>query len=355
MNQEIREKIQSEALSKLLSSNGTAKVPMRTGKTLIGLKLARKFNKVLVGYPNVPVLEGWLKDSKSFDIDISHITFTTYKSLKKYDLKSFDLVILDEIDCVSSNNWLQIVKQKPIKLNGLTGTPPESGDKAWFYKNYCPTIFEVPLEETSGTVHKDYSITVHMVPVNKQKNVRLSSGKMWSEYDKINYYNSNYLSTRVFRFMLALIRAIGTSESKFKYLDKLLKTELKDQQVLVFAYDIKNAEMLCENSYHSKNPDSEKSLELFKSNQIKHLSSVGQIKAGVTLPNVHVAVVQHSYASASQASQKLARAMTMLSDNPELKAELHVICLDGTSDVQWVEKGLKYFEKSKITYKTVTL
>ena len=93
---EFRKDLQEKAVSTIIKyNNGTLVLPMRSGKTLVGLKIASNFKKVLVSYPIETIKKGWLSDAKEFGFDISHITFTTHLSLDKHDLSEFDCVILD--------------------------------------------------------------------------------------------------------------------------------------------------------------------------------------------------------------------------------------------------------------------
>lgn len=92
----FREQVQKESVKELLRyERGTANVAMRLGKTLVGLKIASNFKKVLVSYPIETIKKGWLSDAEEFGFDISHITFTTHLSLSKHNLSEFDCVILD--------------------------------------------------------------------------------------------------------------------------------------------------------------------------------------------------------------------------------------------------------------------
>jgi len=92
----FREQVQKEASETLLKFDcGTANVAMRLGKTLIGLKIASNFKKVLVSYPIETIKKGWISDAQEFGFDISHVIFTTHLSLSKHDLSQFDCIILD--------------------------------------------------------------------------------------------------------------------------------------------------------------------------------------------------------------------------------------------------------------------
>ena len=100
----FREQIQKEATETLLKFDcGTANVAMRLGKTLIGLKIASNFKKVLVSYPIETIKKGWISDAQEFGFDISHVIFTTHLSLSKHDLSQFDCIILDEFSSSKTN------------------------------------------------------------------------------------------------------------------------------------------------------------------------------------------------------------------------------------------------------------
>ena len=93
---DFRQQIQTEAVETALKHNfGSIGLPMRTGKTKVGLDIAKNFNKVLISYPNQSIYNSWKEDSEKFGIDISHCVFTTHISLNKHNLKDYDCVILD--------------------------------------------------------------------------------------------------------------------------------------------------------------------------------------------------------------------------------------------------------------------
>ena len=126
----FREQVQKEANEILLKFDcGTANVAMRLGKTVLGLKIASNFNKVLVSYPIDGIKKGWISDAEEFGFDISNITFTTHLSLTKHDLSQFDCIILDELHNISINNWNYIALSTYKRLYGLTATPPNRGEK----------------------------------------------------------------------------------------------------------------------------------------------------------------------------------------------------------------------------------
>lgn len=341
----FREQVQKEASETLLKFDcGTANVAMRLGKTVLGLKIASNFNKVLVSYPIDGIKKGWISDAEEFEFDISNITFTTHLSLTKHDLSQFDCVILDELHDISINNWEFIAASKYKKLYGLTGTPPNRGEKKSYMNMYCPIRYTKTINETTGITNKDYKIIVHLVKPSEKRDIPLKSGKFWSEKAKIDFYNAKYQSTKQFSIMLMLIRAIQNSKTKFKYLKKLTRSLDKG---LIFVETIEQCDNLPYPSVHSKNSESEYNLEQFKEGNIPILSSIGKLKAGITFKDLNTCVILHCYSSNNKAIQKIGRTLNYVEGE---EAVIHIICLDDTIDVQWCEKGLKDLDQSKIKW-----
>ena len=346
----FREQVQKEASETLLKFDcGTANVAMRLGKTVLGLKIASNFNKVLVSYPIDGIKKGWISDAEEFEFDISNITFTTHLSLTKHDLSQFDCIILDELHDISINNWNYIALSTYKRLYGLTATPPNRGEKKSYMNMYCPVRYTKTMDETTGITNKDYEIIVHLVKPSEKRDIPLKSGKFWSEKAQIDFYTAKYQSTKQFSMMLMLIRAIQNSKTKFEYLKKLAKSL---DRGLIFVETIEQCNNLPYPSVHSKNSESEYNLEQFKQGNIPILSSIGQLKAGITFKNLNTCIILHCYSSNNKAIQKIGRALNYVEGE---KATIHAICLDDTIDVEWCKKGLSQLDQNKITWKKENL
>ena len=341
----FREQIQKEATETLLKFDcGTANVAMRLGKTLIGLKIASNFKKVLVSYPIETIKEGWTSDAEEFGFDISNITFTTHLSLSKHNLKKFDCVILDEIHDISIANWDYISSNLPKKLYGLTATPPNRGEKKQYLSLCCPIRYTKTIDETTGITNKDYEIIVHLINPNEKRDIKLKSGKFWSEKAQIDFYESKYQSTKSFSMMLMLIRSIQNSKTKFEYFKKLAS---QIDRGLLFVETIEQCDSLPYPNVHSKNKESDFNLEQFKEGKIPILSSIGKLKSGITFKNLNTCIILHCYSSNNKAIQKIGRALNYVEGE---KATIHIICLNNTIDTQWTQKGLADLDQSKIKF-----
>lgn len=343
----MRDLIQKEAVETALKYNyGSIGLPMRSGKTRIGLLIANQFNKVLVSYPNASIFNSWMEDSNKFGIPIDNVTFTTHISLSKHDLKSYDCVILDEIHNISVNQWLFIEENMPVRMYGLSGTLPNKGEKLDYLNLYCPVIYKKTLDETTGKLNKDYKITVHLLEPNKAKNIKLKSGNYWSEAQKIAFFDRKYEMSRNFTDMLSVIRAIQDSPTKMNYMKQLSN---KIDRGLFFVETIKQCEELGFESYHSKNPNSEENLAKFKDRKINKLATINQLRSGITFQDLNEVVILHCYSSNNKAAQKLARALNYVEG---MVANIHILCLKGTRDEKWISQGLIEFDQNKIEWKS---
>ena len=342
---EFRKDLQEKAVSTIIKyNNGTLVLPMRSGKTLVGLKIASNFKKVLVSYPIETIKQGWLSDAEEFGFDVSNITFTTHLSLSKHDLSDFDCIIIDEAHDISVANWEFISKNLPKRLYGLTATPPNRGEKKQYFNLYCPIRYSKSMDETTGITNKDYEIIVHLVEPSEKKDIKLKSGKFWSEKTQIDFYESKYQSTKNFSMMLMLIRAIQNSKTKLEYFKKLASTT---DRGLLFLETINQCDNLPYPSVHSKNKESNFNLEEFKNGNIPILSSIGKLKAGITFKDLNICIILHCYSSNNKAIQKIGRALNYVEKE---KATIHIICLNNTIDFSWCKKGLADLDQSKIKW-----
>lgn len=344
----MREEIQKEALDIAMNNKrGALSLPMRSGKTLIGLRIASNFKNVLVVYPNKSIKDSWVGDSIKFNIPSNNLTFSTYMSLKKHDLNTYDCVILDEVHDCSINNWEHLQMFPSIRLYALSGTMPNKGDKYTYLNELCPIIYRKTLDETVGTLQKDYKIYVHLLNPSTANNIKLKSGRSWSDASKIRFWQNKYECSRNFKDMLQLIRAISDSPTKYNYLKKLMSTI---DRSLIFVETSLQADNLNVPTYHSKNKNSEQNLIDFQQNNINQLATINQLKAGVTFTNLNNCLILHCYSSNNKAAQKIGRCLNYVEGE---NAIIHIIGLNNTIDLKWIENGLNDFDKSKIIYKNI--
>lgn len=343
-----REEIHKQALENV-KDFCTLVLPMRNGKSKIGLEIAQKYNKVLVCYPSMSIYDSWLDTSEKFNLSIENITFVTTISFNKINLKEYDIVFIDELHSFSENNINYFIANLPKKAIGLTATPSNFGIKKEFIEDYLPISFKVDMEETTGVSNKDYEIIVHLLNPSKENNIPLKSGKYWSEEAKIRFWDNKYNSTKSFMDMLRLIQTVRDSATKLTYIKQLSS---KMDRGLIFLETIEQCNLLGFPSYNSKDKNSEQNLQDFQDGKINILTSIGQLKAGITFKNVNKAIILHCYSSNNKAMQKLGRTLNLI-EGEEQKAHIDILCLNNTRDVQWCKKGLQDLKQEKIIWKTI--
>jgi superfamily II DNA or RNA helicase len=160
----------------------------------------------------------------------------------------------------------------------------------------------------------------------------------------IDYYlkNYNYYSSNV--NVLSLFNQIKDYHQKIRAAKSVLS--IIDGKALVFSASIKQAEKLCENTYHSKSTDNK--LEDFINDKIDRLSLVNLGSVGSNFLNLkHLLLVQCDSDRNGKSTQKITRILLKEKDK---KPIIWLFCLKGTQDEKWVENTLQSFDKNKIKY-----
>ena len=366
MAEDKREEIQDQALQEIIKHNRcTTAISMRVGKCLIGLRrldlLYQQNNqiRILIVAPKVAIQKSWKDDAKKFGLEhlLPNIKFTTYRSLnlKKQTLE-YDIVILDECHSLLVTNvaWLSSFSGMIL---GLTGTPPkyETSFRARLIKTYCPIVFEYMTNDAvEDHILNDYRVIVHLVPISSEKNipVKKKDGGIFytSEQNSYNYWTEkvNEADSMAAKQKASIMRMKVMQEfrSKVNYAKRHLQQI--DQKCLVFANTQEQADQLCQYSYHSKNKDSIKNLELFNTDQIEKMACVAQLSEGITIPGLAMVLILHSYSNEKNLAQRLARALSL---KPDEVATIHILAYKDTCDANvWVPSALENFDSSKIRY-----
>lgn len=352
--------IQQEALEAIKGKKrGTLALSVGTGKTLVGLKhMASLYHDnafFLVIAPKVSIFQSWKDDAKKFDMEylISHITFSTYLSLTKQDL-DYEAVYLDEAHSLSSSHTKWLDKYKGI-LIGLTGTPPkmEHSERGRIFNEYIPVVYKYETDDAvEDNILNDYEIIVHTLDLDTKQNMKAGKAPKFfytSELANYKYWTgrcgkaSSDKEVQMMRIMR--MKAIMNFPTKEAYAKNLLMSTT--EKTLLFANTQEQADRLCDNSYHSNNPNSEYNLEDFKAGKIDELSCVLQLSEGINIPNLKVGIIMHAYGNERKSSQRIGRLLRL---NPNDKSTIHVLCYKDTIDEDWVIKALEDYDQTKITW-----
>ena len=347
--------IQQECLDSVLPLKlSGAMLGTGSGKTLLGLKhMAHRYNDTalfLVVAPTLSIHNEWQMQAVEHGYEwlLPHITFTTYISLAKQETY-YDQVYADECHHFKLKHvaWLTYYNGKVF---GMTGTYPTSkfSESYKVCSTYCPLSYTYTIEDgIDDGMLNDYKIYIHLLELEgHHKNYKPNYGGLTTEKDDYAMHNRKVNYAKPQRIAMARIhrmKAIQSYNTKVTYAKKLLAQQTT--KTLVFTDYTKQADLLCQHSYHSKNKNSQKNLDMFCKDELLSLSSVQQIAEGANIPNLKTGIILHAYANEKKLAQKIGRLLRL---NPEDKSKQHVLCYNNTVDLDWCKKALKSFDKNKI-------
>lgn len=362
-----KSEIQNEALDILKPlSKGAVEISMGVGKTLLGLMhmdhLYQKGNKsqrFLVVASRLSIFNSWIDDAVKYHYEylLDHIDFTTYRSLGK-KAGNYTGIYLDECHNLKYNHdfYLSTQINQGVTLIGLTGTYPKykTGEKGEMCNKFCPIVYRYKTDSAvEDKILNDYRIYVHRLPLSEQKTIPMKgkNGNKWYVSERQNYdYWTEQISIAPIGKQIQMLRILRMKammgyQSKEQYVEALLKR--RKTKTIVFANTQEQADKLAPHSYHSKNPDSAKNLEMFKAGEIDLLSAVEQLSEGVNIPNLKSGIIMHAYSNNRKASQKIGRLLRL---NPNDTSGIHILCYKGTVDEQWVASAIEDFDQDKVIW-----
>lgn len=311
----------------------------------------------LVVAPKLSIFETWKEDAYKFGLEhlLIHITFTTYISITKKGVE-YDCIYLDECHNLlySHENYLLFYHGKIL---GLTGTPPRhaGSEKGIMVNRYCPLVYSYITDNAiDDHILNDYRIYVHLLPLETEKTYKVSkkngSSFMTSERAHYDYWTKtiNKEFSIAGKQKLRILRMQGLMQypTKEKYAKYVLQH--LDDKCIVFCNNTDQADRICENSYHSKNANSEDNLQAFKQGIFKCLSAVQQLNEGVNIPNLKYGIIMHAYSNERKSNQRIGRLLRL---NPDQQSVIHIFAYKDTVDAEWVMSALSDLDQSKITWR----
>jgi len=362
--QELQEQLQEEALQVIESEkNFGVSIGTGGGKTILGLKhMAKQYTDTcafLVVASRKSIFDDWIADAKKCGLEhlLDCITFSTYRSLHN-QLYLYDWAYFDECHSVTPKNvpWIESYAYQDGSIFGLTGTYPKNkdSDKYMICNEYMPKIFHYSVDEAIDQgILNDYQIYVHMLPLGTKNNVIKKNKKTsgtWKTSETKDYYGLTKaieLSFGKKKQMMYIYRmkAMQSYPSKIEYL-KSISNKI-DRKALFFVNSIEQAEEVCNHSYHSKNKESDKNLQLFSDDYIYRLSCIDSISEGKNIKNLQVCIITHAYSKDTKTRQRIGRMFRL---SPDKKAYIHILCYYNSIDRKWVEKALSSYDQNKIKY-----
>jgi len=362
MTKAEKSRIQKEIVDSLDSDpRGRLILAPRTGKTKVGIDLIKreKPGSILWVTPSAELaevdipaeFEKWgAKRYKKF------LTTSTWMSLHKVT-GYYDMIILDEEQFMTENNAKTLLSRELHAdcIISMTGTASKHDHKKELYRKLeLPVLYKVSINDAVDMkMLADYTIKVVEVDMGTEKNIEAGNKNkrfMTTEAKQYQYLHNvaqqaimQRRNDATFR-ILARMRAIKNSQAKTQAAEWLIK-KLEGRK-LIFCATIKQAEHLCNNTYHSKTDNLD--LKAFMAGILEEIAMVNAGGTGFTYKSIdHLILTQCDSDKNGLTSQKIAR--TLL-DQKDYKATVWLISLVGTQDERWVASVLQNFDKSKVEY-----
>ena len=342
--------------------HGILNLSPRIGKTYITLQLIKrdKPKKILWVTPNAELRDNAIPEEFKKWKMLTYLRKTDvvcWSSLSKVK-GSYDTIILDELQCITVANSVNLIKKKLKYKNiiGLTGTLAKHLDKLQIMADLKLGVLEsISIDEAvEQNLIADYNITVVECELdNTDKYITAGSATVKFKQTEAEQYS--YMSKRINALMnmrrqvpvfmfLNRMRLIYNSKSKH-IVAKQLADKLEGR-TLIFTGGIQQAEQISEHYYHSKTDRTK--LNMFLKGRINTLACVNSGGVGVTYRDVdNLIICQVDSNKSGGTIQKLARSLVL---QEGYKANIYIIVASNTVDVTWKDKALEELNPDKITH-----
>lgn len=368
----IRQRVQELAVEAIENGPEKCMVIMATGsgKTKVAIDYAKKNNQKTKNCLFVPTEklrdENWEEEFKKWGAEeVSKNTEKfCYASSKNVIKNKYGLAILDEGHNITENNSSMFFNNKIEKTVLLTATKPDI--KKDFVKHTIlnnlgfKVVFEVTLDQAVklGFV-APYEINIIKIPLEKKAKT-VKGGTKKKPFDTTEYAKYKHLSNLVdiskyspkmsAKFsILNRMRFIYNLPSKLEVAKKFLDSVIpENERILIFSSSIKQAEELCENSFHSKSDP--QSYEDFKKGLINRLSCVKSINEGHNFEGLDGALIVQLTSKEKDLIQRLGRLIRVREGH---KAKVFILISEDTQDEVWCKKATENLDLENINYYTV--
>lgn len=326
-----REEVSSLALSKIDQTKYLIlELITGYGKTKIAIDLANhicnKHNNplnILILVDKIVHKSAWKNEMQKWGGIKANITLECYKSIGKYQGSTFDIVIADEMQHFSERR-IEVLESLKINYSfiGLSATI-KRGLRDYFITTYNAQVIQCNLKEAV----KDDVLpepTVYLLPLELDRRYPNYRTKRFKRdilttqrgyYDNmsslIDWYKSKFYNTGNLRMKKLWLSSAGKrlkwlSEQKEAIILSLLD-QFKNHKTLTFCSGIEQSERLGKYNITSKNKDSEKNLEMFNDNKIKHITACNMLNEGVNLTNCRIGIFCNLNSSEIIVKQRIGR------------------------------------------------
>lgn len=338
----------------LSSGRGILNLCPRSGKTRVALKIVNKLSpvSVLVCMPRLDILKSW---SDELDLGAQLIgttfEFTTFASLPKHFEEDYDLIIIDEAHEMSDNQMLNMsvicaVFDKPVLA--LTGTITKKTEDNLYGMLGLEVCARFSIEDgVAAGILPDYEIIIHQVSLDKF----ILDTKNRSEKKRFQglqfVYNQGDKNTKRFMY-LKMIALLQSSVAKLNKTRELIKFYEADR-LLIFCGLTVIADSLGIPVYHSKSKEKQIFMDFCNGIGDK-LATIKLMQAGITVKPIKRGILNYISGAPEDSAQKICRFLGYEYDNPDKKAEIHIISSTETFELNRIKTALSFFNPDKIKY-----
>lgn len=434
MEKKSRELVQKESLEVFKASpthRGTICLSTGTGKSKVAIDFIKNVNVtfVLITSPRTNLKDNWEKELQKWGLEIDHnrsdrrwkitgtdryvwIDIENIQTAYKWKDKKFDLIVADEIHTMMTPEYSLLFENNDYTyLMGLTATHDitSKNDKEWYYKKYCPIIYEYYDSADDGLINKTRFVVVNhslndadKITV-RYKNTEFQKGeadhynyltelitqgqKLMMQQGSDNWFRDagkwfwqgkedrelikkmfgpnltdSEMKEKLRLQKLAAIKYLNAINYRKDYLLNLpssakiakkikegILANVPDSKVLIFSELTDQVEQITSNTTHShKSKVINASLLVdFNKGRIRDLGSCQSLTLGLNLKGATHAIMESYIGSATKSKQKKGRLDRLAVDDV---AELWIIRIVGTQSESWFKEMIKGFDLTNAEY-----
>lgn len=387
---ELRE-WQARAKKFYFENDNTAifEVSTGAGKTFIAIDIIQELLytnpdlKVLIVVPKNVILEtGWYKELTDYGIPIQKIgvyygaikelaqfTLTNIQSIKNLPMEVFDMILVDEVHNVATDNLMQIIDH-PFKYKlGLTATLKRLDNRhVHLLKYFNYNVFEYKPQQAieDGVLNPFifYNISVGLDEQTKDKYNELSF-ELNSIYHQYGSYERIMrtalpIKNKLLSVMNQRKQLINNYPLKFDVVFDIIKKH-KDNKIIVFNqfnqqtsklyWYLLETDIECRIVHSGVSRDKrEQAIIDFRNNKYNILLASKVLDEGVNLPKLDMAIIMAGDSTEKQTVQRVGRVLRKKKD--KISTLIQIYCRD-TFEERNSQERAKLFKNLSTDYKDI--
>jgi superfamily II DNA or RNA helicase len=362
-----KSRMQTEALNSVINNNGSGVLSICTGggKTKIAIDYSKHLytdqSNFLWVTPTRKLRDRAIPDEfVKWQSQYVYERFQRfcYASINKITGQHFDLVVLDEGHNITPENSNFFKNNTVDRILLLSATVPKDSEKQRIIFNDLglKVIYDLPLDKAvSLGIVSPYIINVIRVPLdNKVKYIEAGNKKTGTfyntEYNQYQWYqkiiNDLPIGTPIPKWLVnKRMNLIYNSLAK-EQLSRIVMNQIpSNDRYLIFCGSIKQAEKLCEYTFHSKRNDSD--YNDFVNQKINKLAVIDSLNEGDNIPLLDKSIIVQLKSNPAPLIQRIGRNIR-LRDNH--RAVIYILVAKDTQDEIWLESAINKIDSNNIKY-----